>query len=363
MAHFSKLQTPLQALQKYPTEFDQQERFRSFGWANVSVYNLWSLWGTEEFVSSAERRNLDTVEPFDEWEELALFGSHYFLLVANQRCSSSQDPSPKTVNASPQPRERNPTIQFELMYEENPRAVGCQRFGSVIPVRSHDRCSDKLGSFGGMGLMTRRNSVDIYGLGSLPFYPQAPPLVPSSRMCHTITDLGDVGSLLVGGRTSPDSALSDCWLYHKWTNIWERVDDLPQPLYRHQAVDLGHGYVLVSTGRIHTRTISDSYLIWSRRQGWVKCTFGGMEAPSPTYGATFIASNVPNPQNEAYARHGVLAGGLSVDGLLEQELWEWELENISSKVWTIFIVTSTRRFIENIFNCIHAPLTILTRCL
>jgi tRNA wybutosine-synthesizing protein 4 len=90
MAHFDKLQTPLKAVQKYPTTTDQCERFKNFGWPIVSVCNLWELWGSSDFASISERKELDKIEPFDEWEEFALFGCHYFLLIADTTSIPSQ---------------------------------------------------------------------------------------------------------------------------------------------------------------------------------------------------------------------------------------------------------------------------------
>jgi tRNA wybutosine-synthesizing protein 4 len=60
--------------------------------------------------------------------------------------------------------------------------------------------------------------VDIYNDEGTSVPPQlsVASSFPSSRMCHTITDIGDEGALLVGGRTSPDNALADCWIFHKW---------------------------------------------------------------------------------------------------------------------------------------------------
>jgi tRNA wybutosine-synthesizing protein 4 len=78
---------------------------------------------------------------------------------------------------------------------------------------------DAIAVFGGMGSTTRVNSLDVYTTDKEPSFPfrlDEASNVPSSRMCHTITDIGDEGALLVGGRTSPDNALADCWVFHKW---------------------------------------------------------------------------------------------------------------------------------------------------
>lgn len=290
ISHFNKLGTPLGAVEKYPTTSAQRSRFQSLGWPAVSVCNLWRLWSLPDFVSAEDRKYLETIEQFDEWEEFALFGCHYVLLIADtaqQPAIKSALIDTKTPMLEPSSRSHAATNTF---FAEHPKGRGCRRFAAAMPLASQQRTVDDIAILGGMGLMTRLNSYDVYSSSSgEQFHGQSSrsAATPSSRMCHTITDLGATGAILVGGRTSPDTALADCWLYHKWLDVWERIDDLPWPLYRHQAVNLGGGLVLISTGRISSRVISTHYLFWSRRTGWLKCACAEGDMPPPTYGATF----------------------------------------------------------------------------
>ena len=337
MAHFVKLNTPLRAVQKYPTTGAQEERFKNRGWSKASARNLWRLWNDPTFLTSEERISLDAVEPFDEWEEFALFGCHYFLLVASTAAETSgwesSEGKPSSSSNDCSNHTVVPSIAFEMEYSENPKAQGSRRFGAVMPLKSQNRTQDIVGVFGGMGLNTRLNTYDVYTAdlaGGMHSSGRAASVVPSSRMCHSITDLGEAGALLVGGRTSPDNVLADCWLYHKWLDAWERVDDLPLPQYRHGAVNLGQGHVLISPGKIDSRNISTDFFIWSRNLGWVKCNVGVVEKPLPSYGATFIGFDTSN--DAPISRGGLLAGGMSGDGLLLEEVWEFDLRNMSSQV-------------------------------
>ncbi len=330
MAHFDKLQTPLRAVQKYPTATAQQKRFETLGWSTVLVQNLWKLWNDTNFVTRDDRRALDSVEPFDEWEEFALFGCHYFLLVADTGKSLPLTQALSMQNEEPveitEPSSGGNYSAFNISYAEYPKTHGQRRFAAALPLKGPSRSSERVGIYAGMGHATRVNSYDVYAsdhldtAGSDISPSQA---IPSSRMCHTITDLGDAGALLVGGRTSPDHALGDCWLYHKWLNVWERVDELPHGLYRHQAVGIGHGFVLVSTGRIDSQTISADFLLWSRRTGWIKCTIGSTEVPAKSYGAVFIATNTSNEPTSSAT--GILAGGMTEDAEVQEDVWLWEL--------------------------------------
>jgi tRNA wybutosine-synthesizing protein 4 len=154
MAHFKKLQTPLQAVEKYPTTEAQQKRFQSLGWPIVSIHNLWELWSTPDFTSSAERKHLDSIEPFDEWEEFALFGCHYFLLVANTPCAFSKLESRSGQNEIPAA-----PMLMDAMYAEYPKGNGLRRFAASFASvgRAGTRPRDMIGNFGGMGLTTRLN--------------------------------------------------------------------------------------------------------------------------------------------------------------------------------------------------------------
>lgn len=340
IAHFSKLQTPLRAVQKYPTTLAQEERFISLGWSKASARNLWRLWNDSNFITSQERTSLDIFEPFDEWEDFALFGCHYFLLVADttatpQGCDFGNEGPPCSDNG-PEIQNVVHSVELEMVYSENPKNQGCRRFGAVLPLKGSTRIQGRVGIFGGMGLNTRMNTYDVYATdpaGALPSNSPSTSTVPSSRMCHTITDIGEPGALLVGGRTSPDNALADCWVYHKWLEIWERVHDLPRPRYRHGAVNLGQGHVLIAPGKTNSRNISTNFYIWSRALGWTKCLQGPGEKPPPSHGATFTV--LERPLGTSGSRYGLLAGGMSDDALLLEDIWEWELHNLSGQVSTL----------------------------
>lgn len=327
MSHFKKLGTPLGAVEKYPTTSAQEHRFQSLGWPVISACNLWKLWSLPDFVSAADREYLDSVEPFDEYEEFALFGCHYVLVVADTDVLSTVHST--LANTSPKQMVSDLTAHAapKIFFAEHPKGQGCRRFAAPIPLKSQQRAVEDIGLFGGMGVMTRLNSYDVYSSRSTEQV-QAQPFgssgaMPSSRMSHIITDLGSVGAILVGGRNSPDTALADCWLYHKWLDTWERVDDLPWPLYRHQAVDLGGGIVLVSTGRISSRIISADYIVWSRKTGWLKCAYTG-DTPPPTYGATFGVLGA-NSNQSSHSRFGILAGGMMADSSIQQASWRWDI--------------------------------------
>lgn len=332
MAHFDKLNTTLRAVMKYSTTEAQSQRFQELGWKKVWIQNLWELWSSSDFLSPEERRFLDTIEPFDEWEEFALFGCHYFLLVADSTAMSSDTLDTSTGVCSSDSVGSNKR-EIQAVFSASPKGLGFRRFAAGLPIRGSNRTQKMVGNFAGMGLKSRMDSFDVYTQEGtqLKSFPESSSAHPSSRMCHTITDLEEWGALLVGGRTSPDKALTDCWLYYKWINVWERVDDLPHPLYRHQAVNLGKGCLLISTGRVDSCTISHDYLVWSRQNGWVQCHVEGDQIPCGTYGSSFAVSENSSPSGNS---SGFLTGGMSESSIIQQDLWRWEIEEFTTDVST-----------------------------
>jgi tRNA wybutosine-synthesizing protein 4 len=339
MSHFEKLNTRLRSVQKYPTVDAQNRRFQQLGWTSISTRNLWELWASSDFLSPSERKSLDIIEPFDEWEEFALFGCHYFLLVADNggiKAASRHSSTQKEIEVEKPSSYELPILSEELdiVFTQHPKGCGCARFGAVLPLRSSIKKQLRFGNHAGMGLNTRTDSFDVFALSEnaklgVDSELQLPPIRPSSRMCHTITDMEDGTSLLVGGRASPDKGIMDCWVYHKWVGIWEPVESLPYPLYRHQAIYLGNGCVLVSTGRINSRDLSKHYLVWSRGLGWVQCRQDGENKPVSTYGSIFSSKLCGSISKKC----GLKVGGLSDDAVIQADPWYWELDAYDTKVF------------------------------
>jgi tRNA wybutosine-synthesizing protein 4 len=342
LAHFEKLNTPLRSVSRYPTTADQEVRFKIAGWKNAQALNLWELWGCPDFLTSAQRIALDDVEPFDEWEEFALFACHYFLLSATNEVFGNH-----LKGITPLHNQRrslySEDMTAKMTYAEYRKPHGYRRFGAPLPIRGLNRERDLIGDFGGMGLKTRLSSYDTYVLSSVPdklFHKSLVLEMPCPRMCHTITDLGDAGALLVGGRTSPDNGLVDCWLHHKWTDTWERVDDLPTSRYRHSAVSIGAGSVLIAGGKNNSRTILKDFSLWSRCRGWVKCatncvaentTDSRLRNEQPTIFGGMLAV-VEMDSSSTQTIMGILAGGIAQDGLISEDIWIWTLHGYDGDV-------------------------------
>lgn len=329
LSHFEKLSTPLRSINVYPTVKSQTCRFQERGWSFVEIKDLWQTWSSDQFVSDSERIALDDVEPFDEWEEFILFARHYFVLHAStsrNQPSSLQD-LPSTWSIDP----KAPTgLHVEVVGKSSPKTTR-RRFGNAMI---------SINAFGqrfalnllGMSLNSREPTYDIFSLDGEPQAPQLPSSGPPARMCFTLTDLGGYGIMLVGGRTSPSCALSDCWLFEGGTSPqWRQMPRLPTPLFRHSAVRLGNSsLLLIFGGKKSSSKLSDEIFLFNPDKAcWQSCQVVG-PAPDPWFGS--IAFNGISPSDQPGTFCGMLAGGISQNGCINTKQYKWQIKAFDLQV-------------------------------
>ena len=324
LQHFEKLQTPLRSVQRYPKMGDQERRFLQAGWDKVGVRSLWELYCDPSVVPIDRKASLNAVEPFDEHEEFVLFASHYFLLEAKKTSPapdvSLRPPQQASVASENQMSDSKGTVPVSVLnFEISSRPSGIRRFGAVF--RIHEGL---VGHHGGLGSQNRLDSVDMYRLDNFPKADKIQNhLSIEARMCHTITALNGGSALLVGGRTSPDRPLSDCWLFCH--GVWKREEDFPTPVYRHCATSIlfeQQNAVLVFGGKTSNGNVENCWHIWRQDSGWVRLATKGPYI-GPRFGAS-IASDRP--------LGGILLGGMTADGTICNDVWDWSILNVESNL-------------------------------
>ncbi|KAJ5246246.1 LCM-domain-containing protein [Penicillium chermesinum] len=317
MTHFHKLRAPLFSIHEFPSLTEQEQRFQKAGWAQAQARSLWDLWSDDEFLPESVRTGLDSFEVFDEWEEFALFASHYFVLIATNTISSTESSNAETI-VSDEFTVPDVSSQFSLQAYCPPGRVGRRRYGSLVP-----GSQDFFGHHGGQGEQSRLATTDQYSCSETPDDTQKLPLsrdIPA-RMCHTITalDVKTSKSLLVGGRASPAAPMADCWL--RKGDTWQQVHPLPEPRFRHSSVKVslgnGQGSILVYGGKSKGNVILDSWLYWNGNgeQGWQ-----GVEVIGPRLPARFGAGFAAIDDN-----CGVVFGGIGSTGTILEDFWSWSL--------------------------------------
>ena len=331
LAHFQKLRTPLHTI---GTMQAMKERFVAAGWPETALelHSLWELWSEPTFLSPEQRRVLDSVEPFDEWEEFALYASHYFLLLAERK--ADQDYTFKPYRASlaasrmsvfQSPVGSSPDLdpEYRLNVQEFPGSQVPRRFAALVPPASRGQDGDAVGLHGGLGVQERLDDCDTYSWFDTAQTIDGPPL-RSGLMCHTSTRLGGTNNcMIVGGRTSPDRALADCWL--RQDAQWLKVQSLPEGRYRHCAVPLrlpteprpAHT-LLIYGGRTSDGHVLDEWLLWSGESGWQNLRVVG-DHPCARFGAAMITDS-----KEGIS--GVIIGGMTSAGRVLNDFWHWNLQ-------------------------------------
>ena len=309
--HFEKLRSPLRSVQTYQTLKLQEQRFLDRGWCYASAISLWDVWSTEARLSPDLKRD---TEPFDEWEEFGLFACHYFILLASNKSRNFCPSFFASYDANEQIR-AEPFV-FETctvshaQYTTNPKSKVSRHHAALIVPRG-----ECVGAHGGMGLHSRLSSVDHYSKCILSSDSlSAPPSSP--RLCHSITELSDGCCLLVGGRTSPTTALADCWLLDRVG--WKSVASLPSPRYRHCASPIScpkASGLLIFGGKSNDTQVHDEWLLWEPETSW-RVLHVASETPRARFGAS-IASLGP--------LNGVLFGGMDDTGLILDDFWHWNL--------------------------------------
>ncbi|KAI4193289.1 MAG: hypothetical protein LQ348_002910 [Seirophora lacunosa] len=333
LQHFDNLNTPLRCVHTYPTPEDQQSRFLNAGFYSARARTLWDIWHDSCLMDPKLRSHLNSVEPFDEWEEFALFSLHYVLVEA------VKIPHTSTMNDTQRSNIRSPGS--EAQDDAVPPSNGMST--EVISSPNHRRqrkfgaitiCSKTMiGMHGGIESKGRMQTTDRYRLHGAEADCERlpdPPLNIPARACHTITSVGGGRELLVGGRTSPDEAMRGCWL--GGVDGWKTVHDLPKPLYRHCAAavsvsdDGGDAVgVLICGGRSTGGAINGAWYLWQETKGWSELTVSNHSTCEPRFGATIAATRV---------RQGLLLGGMTEQGTLCDGVWEWFLENNGSpQIW------------------------------
>lgn len=298
----------------------------------MDLWDLWEAWSGDDFLTSQERRDLDDVEPFDEWEELMLFGRHYLVLHATATASRDQHPVPRKSLSW----DSFPKLDVSVK-PQTPSKPLKRRFGNVMTTSNVEGQTYGIHLLG-LGADARSVTYDTFALShtNSPSY-QVPLSGPLPRMCSTAVDLGDYGVLLVGGRASPAKAMSDCWLFKKtapaaWCKTW----DLPKPLYRHSALRLPNSSLaLLVGGKTGPSEVSSDAFVFHPEKGWLDCEISGVVQPR-VFGAVFC--NASSLGQDRGCFEGMLSGGMEQDGTLNRKIYWWRLEMTDARPQLTFSV-------------------------
>jgi len=321
LQHFNKLKAPPKSVFVYPTLQAQRDRFARLGWTQAEVKSLWQIWSASDYLTAEDREKLNRIEPFDEWEEFAMFAGHYCVVRARSSPAEATSHDLRTTKSSASKGEEVPTTFHQYVGTR-----GQRRFGASLRI-SNTLGEPFISNIFGLGTNTRLRSQDIYGhqfsLGDVNVPSEGPP----SRMCHGTAGLGNLGSILCGGRTSPSSALKDSWILSRDGNTWSRTGDLPIPLYRHGVARLGnsHNMAMVLGGKTNSTSIFPGCFVYQPGFEWRECRIKGSNY-TPVFGAVLLSFPQSYREESVLGFNGIVLGGMLEDGTIAQQSLHWTLE-------------------------------------
>ncbi|NXP45958.1 TYW4 protein, partial [Heliornis fulica] len=215
--HFRQLNSTLRSLAQYPDREAQRRRFLTRGWTQCHVMDM------NEFFTCCtpeeEQQRMQSLEPFDEYEEWHLKCSHYFVLTASKGIEPSWTPLLPSMTA---PRCDGPVRMAGTVPAArgavHSETSGLRRYGhhSVLLAPRVILTTGGFGDEDGQHCRMRDfhllvKQAGCWRAGSVK--KENPAERWDERLYHTVSCLSNSLALVVGGRTSPSRAgLGMLWL-------------------------------------------------------------------------------------------------------------------------------------------------------
>ncbi|XP_074091341.1 tRNA wybutosine-synthesizing protein 4 [Macrotis lagotis] len=265
-SHFERLGSPLHGLARFPDVAAQRRRFLAAGWGACRALDMNQFY--RRLVPAPERRRVEALEPFDEFEEWHLKCAHYFVLAAAS--AGGRAPAlplpPPPPEASPRPP---PAGALAARASGDGRAAGPKRFGHASALLRPGLVLSA-GGFGEQdGRHARVTACHLLTRHAAPGWQASQ--VPAAgarwdgRLFHTLTPFSDGRALVLGGRLSPTTPAPGLY----WLSCLPPEEggpgapkltlaavgpgaQLPWPRWRHSAAQVLCGpqrYVFVYGGR------------------------------------------------------------------------------------------------------------------
>lgn len=349
--HYKKQKTPLLCLEEYATVESQLKRFQGMGWDGVDIWDLWEAWSGDDFITSTDRCALEAIEPFDDWEEFIIYGQHHF--VAYMKSTSPCTKKSQTT----QPQTPQPVLHIDIT-RHNVSRLPKRRFGNMIPWGSAEGYRYGIHAFG-QGPDGLLDTCDTYRIGCQKSDPNLPKKAPQPRMGCSFTDLGSFGSLMIGGRRHLSDIQSTCWRLMRGVEgvqEWRNMPSLSLQIFRHSALRLADtSLVLVMGGKTRHGAVYDGCCLLNPTGGLRVCKIVGT-VPEGVFGA--VLCNASSEQNKGTGVfEGLLAGGMTHDGVLSAtKLW-WRLDKNGSTPTIAFDKAEIRGAPDSLLNVFGAHVT------
>lgn len=229
LQHFRRLNSPLHGLELFPDVEAQRQRFLQAGWTTCSALDLNEFY--RRLIPADERRRVETLEPFDEFEEWHLKCSHYFILAASRGDILSETPVflPSEASFQIDPALPSGFLSASVVTSDHQHS-SLQRYGHTSVLLS----PGIIFSAGGFGEQEGRHCrVSRFHLLSRSCDSEWKGCQISTlgtegqwdgRLYHTMTRLSDTRVLVLGGRLSPVNPASGALQL----DIYKSEDNCPE---------------------------------------------------------------------------------------------------------------------------------------
>ncbi|XP_046569910.1 LOW QUALITY PROTEIN: tRNA wybutosine-synthesizing protein 4-like [Haliotis rubra] len=209
--HYKVIGSPLKCINAFPTLQSQVDRFVSLGWNWCEAYDMNQFY--KDLVGQKEKVYINSLEPFDEYEEMHLKCSHYFVLCAysTPRVGLLQENRIMQVSADDSYSKSKPENVPELVKvlppkeDSNAETSSIKRF-SHTSSRVDEHFIATVGGFGEQdGRHQRISEVKMTNVETLNGYSIKTnnETLEMARMHHSLDVLEDGTLVLFGGRISP----------------------------------------------------------------------------------------------------------------------------------------------------------------
>eukprot|EP00064_Thunnus_orientalis_P003279 superscaffoldBa00000260_g3288 len=301
--HFLKLNSTLHALQQYPDAAAQTDRFLDKASMQTTYLLLRLVNGWEQcvcldmndfyltLVPEEERHRVESLEPFDEYEEWHQKCSHYFILTACRGSLTAQallthPPASPVSSISPSWSPIALTVRtIPVCMEGLGMASTLVNTGQVLLTGGSSRV--------GRGAVAR---VFLRGLEGWRSISVEPPVDLGVRLYHTATSVPGGGTVVYGGRSSPLNPVRGLF------KVTLHPCGPPGSL---DSEDQGKDFLFVFGGKNESEAVlGDGYFLCLEQQHWTEIPVEGT-APEARHSHTACS----------YQGGAVVFGGLGKSGV------------------------------------------------
>ncbi|XP_008057822.1 tRNA wybutosine-synthesizing protein 4 [Carlito syrichta] len=297
LQHFRQLNSPLHGLDRFPDVEAQRCRFLQAGWTACSAVDMNEFY--RSFLPAEERRRMENLEPFDEFEEWHLKCAHYFILAASRGDTLSQALVFSSSEAFPRVNPASPSGVFPAsVITSDSQGPTLKRYGHASVLLS----PDTIVSAGGFGEQEGQHcrvtkfhllSRDCdFEWKSSQIYSNRTGVQWDGRLYHTMTRLSDTQVLVLGGRLSPMSSALEVLQLHFCKSKHNSTEDLNVTVtktdakegftlscWRHSTTEVSYQnqkYLFVYGGRsVIEPVLSDWHFLHVGSMAWVRIPVEG----------------------------------------------------------------------------------------